>query len=54
MKKNQVEKPNQKNENMLIQKTNEDYNKQKPNPKDPNQNNEQKKWHKDTIMRKYK
>lgn len=38
MNKNQAAKSNQKIESMLNQKTNEDNNKQKPNPKDPNQN----------------
>ncbi len=38
MNKNQIDNSNQKTESMLKQKTNEDYNKQKPNPKDPNQN----------------
>lgn len=28
------------------------FNRQKPNPKDPNQNNEQRKWHEDTLSKK--
>ena len=40
MKKEKNDKRNQKNEGMLKEKTNEDYNKQKPNPMDPNQENQ--------------
>ena len=36
MNKNQIDQRNQNSDTMLDQKTNEDYNKQKPNPNDPN------------------
>jgi hypothetical protein len=38
MNKNQTAKSNQKTESQSKQKTNEDFNKQKSNPNDPNQN----------------
>lgn len=38
MDKNKNDNSKQKNDGMLKEKTNEDFNKQKPNPKDPNQN----------------
>lgn len=41
MNKNQTDKSNPKSESMSKQKTNEDYNKQEPNLKDPNQNKNQ-------------
>lgn len=38
MDKNKSDNSKQKNDGMLKEKTNEDFNKQKPNPKDPYQN----------------
>ncbi len=37
VQKNNTDKRPQENEDMLKEKTNQDFNKQKPNPKDPNQ-----------------
>jgi Heavy metal binding domain len=36
MNKNKIDQGDQDSSSMLSQKTNEDYNKQKPNPNDPN------------------
>ncbi len=37
MGNNQTDKSNQSNDNLLKEKTNQDYNKKEPNPNDPNE-----------------
>ena len=52
MDTNKTEGSNEKKPNMLTQKTNEDYNKQKPNPSDPNQRKSSKVGEEEELDRK--